>query len=52
MTKFAPYENEADVVEIIGINLLPALSDADKERVLALPEIREKPSRSHNRNRH
>jgi endonuclease G len=38
-----------ELERIIGINLLPALSDADKERVLALPEIREKPSRSRNR---
>ena len=36
-----------ELERIIGINLLPALSDADKERVLALPEIREKPSRGH-----
>ena len=41
-----------ELERIIGINLLPALSDADKERVLALPEIHEKPSRSRNRNRH
>jgi endonuclease G len=38
-----------ELERIIGINLLPALSDADKERMLALPEIREKPSRSRNR---
>jgi endonuclease G len=38
-----------ELERIIGINLLPALSDADKERVLALPEIRDKPAR---RNKH
>jgi endonuclease G len=35
-----------ELERIIGINLLPALSDADKERVLALPEVRVKPSRN------
>jgi endonuclease G len=38
-----------ELERIIGINLLPALSDADKERVLDLPEIRDKPSRRHKR---
>lgn len=38
-----------ELERIIGINLLPALSDADKERVLALPDIRVKPSRGRNR---
>jgi endonuclease G len=38
-----------ELERIIGIDLLPALSDAEKERVLALPEIREKPSRGRNR---
>jgi endonuclease G len=37
-----------ELERIIGINLLPALSDAEKERVLALPEIRDKPSRGRN----
>jgi endonuclease G len=35
-----------ELERIIGINLLPALSDAEKERVLALPEVRVKPSRN------
>jgi endonuclease G len=35
-----------ELERIIGIDLLPALSDADKERVLALPEVRVKPSRN------
>jgi endonuclease G len=35
-----------ELERIIGINLLPALSDAEKERVLALPEVRAKPSRN------
>ena len=35
-----------ELERIIGINLLPALSDADKERVLALPDVRVKPSRN------
>jgi endonuclease G len=39
-----------ELERIIGINLLPALSDADKERVLALPEIRDKPT--HRNKRH
>jgi endonuclease G, mitochondrial len=39
-----------ELERIIGINLLPALSDAEKERVLALPEVHDKPAR--NRNRH
>jgi endonuclease G, mitochondrial len=39
-----------ELERIIGINLLPALSDAEKERVLALPEIHDRPAR--NRNRH
>jgi endonuclease G len=38
-----------ELERIIGINLLPALTDADKERVLALPDIRVKPSRGRNR---
>jgi endonuclease G len=38
-----------ELERIIGINLLPALTDADKERVLALPDIRVKPSRRRNR---
>ena len=38
-----------ELERIIGIDLLPALSDADKERVLALPEIRDKPSRRNKR---
>lgn len=38
-----------ELERIIGINLLPALSDADKARMLALPEIRVKPSRGRNR---
>jgi endonuclease G len=37
-----------ELERIIGINLLPALSDAEKERVLALPEVRVKPSRNRN----
>jgi endonuclease G len=40
-----------ELERIIGINLLPALSDADKERVLELPEIHDKPPRGR-RNRH
>jgi endonuclease G len=40
-----------ELERIIGINLLPALSDADKERVLDLPEIHDKPPRGR-RNRH
>ncbi|WP_082548208.1 DNA/RNA non-specific endonuclease [Massilia sp. Root335] len=39
-----------ELERIIGINLLPALTDAEKERVLDLPEIHDKPPR--NRNRH
>jgi endonuclease G len=35
-----------ELERIIGINLLPALSDAEKERVLALPEVHVKPSRN------
>jgi len=35
-----------ELERIIGIDLLPALSDADKERVLALPDVRVKPSRN------
>lgn len=35
-----------ELERIIGINLLPALSDADKERVLALPDVRVKPARN------
>jgi endonuclease G len=35
-----------ELERIIGINLLPALSDADKARVLALPDVRVKPSRN------
>jgi endonuclease G len=31
-----------ELERIIGINLLPALSDAEKERVLRLPNIRQK----------
>jgi len=38
-----------ELERIIGINLLPALSDADKERMLALPEIRDKPARRNKR---
>lgn len=38
-----------ELERIIGINLLPALPDADKERVLAVPEIRDKPSRRNKR---
>jgi endonuclease G len=38
-----------ELERIIGINLLPALSDADKERVLELPEIHDKPSRRNKR---
>jgi len=38
-----------ELERIIGINLLPALSDADKERVLELPEIRDKPARRNKR---
>jgi endonuclease G len=38
-----------ELERIIGINLLPALSDADKERVLPLPEIRDRPSRRNKR---
>jgi endonuclease G len=38
-----------ELERIIGINLLPALSDAEKERVLELPEIRDKPSRRNKR---
>jgi endonuclease G, mitochondrial len=41
-----------ELERIIGINLLPALSDAEKERVLALPEIHDRPARNRNRNRH
>jgi endonuclease G len=37
-----------ELERIIGINLLPALSDAEKERVLALPEVHVKPSRNRN----
>jgi endonuclease G len=40
-----------ELERIIGINLLPALSDADKERVLDLPDIHDKPPRGR-RNRH
>jgi len=40
-----------ELERIIGINLLPALSDAEKERVLDLPEIHDKPPRGR-RNRH
>jgi endonuclease G, mitochondrial len=40
-----------ELERIIGINLLPALSDAEKERVLDLPEIHDKAPRGR-RNRH
>jgi endonuclease G len=38
-----------ELERIVGINLLPALTDAEKERVLALPDIRVKPSRGRHR---
>jgi endonuclease G len=40
-----------ELERIIGINLLPALSDAEKERVLDLPEIHDKAPHGR-RNRH
>jgi endonuclease G len=39
-----------ELERIIGINLLPALSDSEKERVLALPEISDKPTRRRHKN--